>query len=160
VARMKAAGGLGGAGEGGREGFDLVVSNPPYIPASDYDGLAASVREWEDRRALIGEARPSPSDGAATDLAEPRAGAPDSQGSSEDNDGLIFYRKITSILDELLSADAGKSVEGHPSAPVVAFEVGQGQADAVQALLASRGYRAEAVDDQWGIQRLVLGYRG
>jgi release factor glutamine methyltransferase len=34
--------------------FDLVVSNPPYIPSGDIAGLAADVRSFEPRRALDG----------------------------------------------------------------------------------------------------------
>lgn len=33
--------------------FDLIVSNPPYIAAPDYPALAAEVREWEPRMALV-----------------------------------------------------------------------------------------------------------
>ncbi len=35
------------------EKFDLIVSNPPYIPQSDYQNLDLSVRLWEDRLALV-----------------------------------------------------------------------------------------------------------
>ena len=34
--------------------FDLIVSNPPYIPASDWDGLMPEVRDHEPRLALVG----------------------------------------------------------------------------------------------------------
>ena len=34
--------------------FDLLVSNPPYIPDSDLALLEPEVRDWEDRRALAG----------------------------------------------------------------------------------------------------------
>jgi release factor glutamine methyltransferase len=34
--------------------FDLVVSNPPYIPARDMDGLDAVVAQWESHTALCG----------------------------------------------------------------------------------------------------------
>ena len=34
--------------------FDLVVSNPPYIPAADIAGLAADVREFDPLLALVG----------------------------------------------------------------------------------------------------------
>ena len=45
---------LGGL-ETAMEGWDLVVSNPPYVAAPDYDGLQAEIREWEPREALVGE---------------------------------------------------------------------------------------------------------
>lgn len=41
--------GLGGDGI-----FDLVVSNPPYVAADEFDDLQAEVREWEPRLALVG----------------------------------------------------------------------------------------------------------
>ncbi len=34
--------------------FDLIVSNPPYIPEAEYRALEANVREYEPRRALHG----------------------------------------------------------------------------------------------------------
>ncbi|MGP9818672.1 peptide chain release factor N(5)-glutamine methyltransferase [Salinarimonas sp. NSM] len=39
-----------------RPGFDLVVSNPPYIPAADIPGLAREVRAHDPLRALDGGA--------------------------------------------------------------------------------------------------------
>jgi release factor glutamine methyltransferase len=42
-----------GLGEGA---FDLVVSNPPYIPTQDIDGLEPEVRDHEPRLALDGGA--------------------------------------------------------------------------------------------------------
>lgn len=33
--------------------YDVVVSNPPYISAGDYDCLAPEVREYEPRQALV-----------------------------------------------------------------------------------------------------------
>lgn len=38
------------------ERFDLVISNPPYIPAGDIDGLATEVRDHDPRIALDGGA--------------------------------------------------------------------------------------------------------
>ena len=40
----------------GDAGFDLVVSNPPYIPTGDIDGLDPEVRDHEPRLALDGGA--------------------------------------------------------------------------------------------------------
>lgn len=33
--------------------FDLIISNPPYIPAAAYADLDLSVRNWEDQMALV-----------------------------------------------------------------------------------------------------------
>lgn len=118
----------------GGECFDFVVSNPPYIPRKDYAELAQSVKGWEDRGALVGELR------AAEEL-------------EAEDDGLIFYRRITNILQALLVED--KQTES----PVVAFEVGAGQASAVEELLRKKGFRAESFKDQWGVERMVIGYR-
>ncbi|MGA0234801.1 MAG: N5-glutamine methyltransferase family protein [Alphaproteobacteria bacterium] len=38
------------------ERFDLIVSNPPYIPTSDLNGLDRNVREFDDPKALDGGA--------------------------------------------------------------------------------------------------------
>lgn len=35
--------------------FDLIVSNPPYIPAQDWPTLDKSVSQWEDKNALIAD---------------------------------------------------------------------------------------------------------
>jgi release factor glutamine methyltransferase len=44
-----------GFGEFAEEGsFDLVISNPPYIPAGDIGGLQDEVSLWESRAALDG----------------------------------------------------------------------------------------------------------
>jgi release factor glutamine methyltransferase len=37
------------------EGWDLVVSNPPYVPADEWDSLQPEIHDWEPRRALVGE---------------------------------------------------------------------------------------------------------
>jgi release factor glutamine methyltransferase len=36
------------------EGWDLVVSNPPYVSAADWGVLQPEIREWEPRAALVG----------------------------------------------------------------------------------------------------------
>jgi release factor glutamine methyltransferase len=41
-------------GEGLRESFDLVISNPPYIPAAEIDRLMPEVARYEPRLALDG----------------------------------------------------------------------------------------------------------
>lgn len=53
--------------------FDLVVSNPPYIPTADIDGLEPEIRLYEPRAALDGGP-----------------------------DGLDAYRNLSSLLPDLL----------------------------------------------------------
>jgi release factor glutamine methyltransferase len=36
------------------EGWDLVVSNPPYVLPQEWDALQPEIREWEPREALVG----------------------------------------------------------------------------------------------------------
>ena len=51
-ARFRVADWLNGV----EERFDLIVSNPPYIPTSDLNGLDRNVREFDDPKALDGGA--------------------------------------------------------------------------------------------------------
>lgn len=66
-------------------GFDLLVCNPPYIPASDIEGLEAEVARWDPRSALDGGP-----------------------------DGLEPYRRILPALDELLSPGGCAAFEHGP----------------------------------------------
>jgi len=54
--------------------FDLIVSNPPYVTAEEYDNLEKGVREYEPRLALLGG-----------------------------RDGLDVYKKIITGLDSHLN---------------------------------------------------------
>ncbi len=36
------------------EGWDLVVSNPPYVTPQEWDALQPEIRQWEPRAALVG----------------------------------------------------------------------------------------------------------
>ncbi|ANP47877.1 peptide chain release factor N(5)-glutamine methyltransferase [Candidatus Viadribacter manganicus] len=64
------------------ERFDLVVSNPPYIPTADIDGLAPEVSRFEPRLALDGGP-----------------------------DGMIAYRIITAALPRLLKPGGAFALE-------------------------------------------------
>ena len=44
--------------EAAAEGWDLVVSNPPYVAADEWDSLQPEIRDWEPRDALVGEGTP------------------------------------------------------------------------------------------------------
>ncbi len=56
--------------------FDVIVSNPPYIPTDDIKELMQEVRQYEPRMALDG-----------------------------DKDGLVFYKKITGNAVNYLTKD-------------------------------------------------------
>lgn len=137
--------------------FDVIVCNPPYIPASEYLNLEPSVREWEDRAALIGEVR----EGHTTINHSP---APRS-------DGLAFYRRLGEVIPRLLAESWDVETSSH--LPSVVVEVGKGQAARVEDILlqtmasAQPGTtqspffsRAEVWDDAWSNGRAVALYRG
>ena len=75
----------------GRERFDVIACNPPYIPRGDLDGLQREVR-FEPRMALDGGA-----------------------------DGLDFYRRITRLAPEHLQPGGSLLLEVgiHQAAPVL-----------------------------------------
>lgn len=74
------------------EGFDIVVSNPPYIPSEEIAGLEPEVARFEPRLALDGG-----------------------------EDGLDAYRMITPALPRLLRPGGGFVLEvGKGQAPAVA----------------------------------------
>lgn len=62
--------------------FDLIVSNPPYIPTRDIEGLEKDVRGFEPMKALDGG-----------------------------DDGLDMYRAIFTLISPVLSVDGGVIVE-------------------------------------------------
>jgi len=126
-----------GEEEGGK-GFDLIVSNPPYITREEFEGLDKSVKNWEDRKALVGES--------------PLTTTREDKGK---DDGLIFFRRITSLLPSLLRDSLTNSEGG----PAVAFEVGKGQAREVGGLLRREGFKSEIFSDPWGVERAVFGWR-
>ena len=69
----------------------------------------------------------------------------------DDPFGLLFYKRIAQLLPEVLDYSL--------SGPRVAVEVGQGQAEQVRQLFERQGMaRTEAWPDQWGVQRLVVGW--
>ncbi|GAA5986001.1 hypothetical protein JCM11641_004897 [Rhodosporidiobolus odoratus] len=135
-----------------RQPFDLVVSNPPYIPLLEYAQLERSVLEWEDRGALVGEAVSAQARQSGTE-------------SLAEDDGLVFYRRIVSLLEGLLRPPDSPNLSALPPSspgdkrPVVAFEVGKGQARSVERLLLERGFKTEVVNDPWGVERAVFGLK-
>jgi release factor glutamine methyltransferase len=66
-------------------GFDIIASNPPYIPVSDKPGMEPNVLEWEPHTALF---------------------VPDS-------DPLLFYKAIISFSDSHLNTGGALYFEVH-----------------------------------------------
>jgi release factor glutamine methyltransferase len=119
------------------KGFDIIVSNPPYITNKVYHELDASVKDWEDKGALVG--------------------SPSSTIVPSEDDGLVYYRRIVSLLDQLITESTREGPRNHP---IVVFEVGEGQAKPVSKLLRDHAdMRTEIWHDQFGIDRVVLGYQ-
>jgi release factor glutamine methyltransferase len=97
--------------------FDLILSNPPYIPSAEIDQLAPEVACFEPRSALDGGP-----------------------------DGLDCYRRIAPDLARLLTP-----------AGLAALEIGAGQAEGVETILAAAGLRpAGRQRDLGGIERCLL----
>ncbi len=68
--------------------FDMVLSNPPYVPREEWTSLQEEVRSFEPRTAL-----------------------------TDEGDGLSFYRRIGTLLPVLLSKNGTIAVEvGHDQA--------------------------------------------
>ena len=65
-----------------KDGFDLIVSNPPYIRRAEIATLKTEVRQWEPRRALDGGA-----------------------------DGLDFYRRIAVEAAQYLAPNGAIALE-------------------------------------------------
>jgi release factor glutamine methyltransferase len=100
------------------EQFDLVLSNPPYIPSGEIALLPPEVSRHEPRVALDGGA-----------------------------DGLDGYRAIIARLPAWLKPGSA-----------FAFEVGRGQAGAVETLIAAAGHDVlPARADLAGVPRVVSG---
>ncbi|HWH54617.1 MAG TPA: peptide chain release factor N(5)-glutamine methyltransferase [Gaiellaceae bacterium] len=55
----------------GRDDFDLVVSNPPYVEPEDIDTLQPEVRDWEPRIALVARGATEAVARAATEALRP-----------------------------------------------------------------------------------------
>jgi release factor glutamine methyltransferase len=111
------------------ESFDLTLANLPYIAEPDWPSLQPEVTQWEPREAL---------------LAGP--------------DGLGAIRAFLAEFSRRVVTLPRMEGQNDHSAAVVALEVGEGQADAVAALLGEAGFDAVQIrPDLAGIERVVWG---
>lgn len=111
--------------------FDIITSNPPYIPLDEYRQLPRSVKHFEDPGALLG------------DLPH-----------TSTTDGLTFYRAIAQLI-----AQPGVLNDGDQA--MVVLEVGDKQARVVESILRNDAglRRTEVWLDPWGKERVVVGRR-
>ncbi|WFD32202.1 hypothetical protein MSPP1_003245 [Malassezia sp. CBS 17886] len=109
-------------------GYDLVVVNPPYVRAAEWDTLDRSVRAYESRGALVGSA------------------------ACPHDDGLVYYRRLRSLMDRgMCRARVRRGL------PAVVVEVGARQARDVGNILRGGG-RTEIWADDQEHERVVLVY--
>lgn len=98
--------------------FDVIVSNPPYIPTAEIQTLDTSVKDFEPTWALDGG-----------------------------EDGLKFYKAIIKYWKTLLRRGG-----------YLIFEVGEGQAEAVQEMLMASGFAYTGTKkDTLDTDRVVFG---
>ena len=125
--------------------FDVITSNPPYIPKHEYEQLPASVKDYEDIRALLGDPDLLP---------RHRTEIPPSKPLSDSGRGLTFYHKIAELVanehEGLLAANG-----------VLAVEVGHGQAHDVAAIMKEEGnlHNISIWKDPWDVDRVVVASR-
>lgn len=106
--------------EGLDGGWQVIVSNPPYIVSAEIPDLPPEVARFDPRAALDGGV-----------------------------DGLAAYRRIASRLPDLLDRSG-----------ILALEIGAGQGDEVEAILAAAGLAPLGRRrDLAGIERCVLAAR-
>jgi len=100
--------------------YDIIVSNPPYIPSEEIPYLMPEVRDHEPIMALDG-----------------------------DQDGLTFYRRITSEAQKYLSRNG-----------YLFYEIGYNQGREVKEILEKAGFTdIKIVKDLSGLDRVVFGRR-
>jgi len=101
--------------------FDIIVSNPPYVKNSEKEQMHNNVLDYEPHLALF----------------------------VEDDDALLFYRKITELAAESIS-----------SGGMLFFEINRALGEATKELVESYGFKnAELRKDLSGNHRMVKAYK-
>ena len=127
----------------GREAFDLIVANLPYVAEPDWLSLQPEIRDWEPREALL--AGPDGLDAIRALLTESGLRALTGKRTHAGERGRLLNRIATEMTTAVGS--------------VVALEVGEGQAAAVTELMNGAGFaEIETRGDLAGIERVVVGH--
>src|SRR3989304_715691 len=130
--------------------FDITISNPPYIPESEFHKLESDIREFEPKASLIGggsilrhgsgKALRLPPSTVRSELVE------DSRPTSGE-EGLNCIRKIAREAGRVLKNDGWCIIE-----------VGANQSEKVSEIFKGVGFKeVSTVKDLAGIERVVKG---
>ncbi|KAG1691245.1 hypothetical protein DVH05_027106 [Phytophthora capsici] len=109
--------------------FDVILSNPPYIPTQELDLVGSDVLKYEPHLALFSD------------------GGPTVENCGGDPEGLQMYRLLHESVGKLLKSRSGGTGvhrgDREPSINCILMEVGsESQARAVQQLFSSQGRSA------------------
>ena len=99
--------------------YDLIVSNPPYISTEDFANLEPELKNHEPKIAL-----------------------------TDNQDGLLFYRKFAEIFDSILTKN-GKFF----------LEIGKSQESMISEMFANQNYNIKIHSDLFGVNRFIEGAR-
>ena len=100
--------------------FDIIVSNPPYVRLSEKPLMKDNVLNYEPHLALF----------------------------VEDEDALLFYRKIIELSDKLLNSEG-----------LIYFEINESQGDTIKKVLGSNFANIQLRQDIYGKDRMIKAER-
>jgi release factor glutamine methyltransferase len=100
--------------------FDLIVSNPPYVSEKEYNSLQKEITMHEPKQAV-----------------------------TDNEDGLMFYRRISDYAKTSLTDDG-----------YLYFEIGHGQSQDVKFIMIENGFKEiQIVKDYQQIDRVIYGVK-
>lgn len=167
-----------------RSPFDLIVSNPPYIPLQEWEALDRSVKDHESPLALVGQypisSQATTTDADTGDSTQEQRGHENASksrfGEEAATRGLDFYHRIHQLLPSLLAVKPEHSKVGAPSSsratmglddddaaallPLIVLEIGHDQGAEVKRIFEKDGtYRCQVRKDQFDRDRTVWVYK-
>ncbi len=112
--------------------FDIIVSNPPYIPRREWNNLGPEVKTHEDPAALIGERNIAPASTQTIAKMQERKDTTDERQAWLDRSGLAFHARLAELLYRPSFSASTSSLA--PPLPRLVAEYGKGQHKAVEKL--------------------------